>query len=86
VVDRARILLDGRTLDVNELRDAVLHRVRSLSRITRPKEARHDMPEPLDRALGLTGEVCIVDGRGTDSVMARTDQWLSGKRPRVDPS
>src|SRR5919106_68057 len=80
-----RSLLDGKTLDVNELRDALLRRVRSLSRITRPKEARHDMPEPLYRALGLTGQVCIVEGRGTDSVMARTDQWLGGERPDTDP-
>src|SRR5918996_5197230 len=78
-----RSLLDGKTLDVNELRDALLRRVRSLSRITRPKEARHDMPEPLYRALGLTGQVCIVAGRGTDSVMARTDRWLKTKPRRV---
>jgi hypothetical protein len=81
----ARSLLDGRTLDVNELRDAVLRRVRSLGRITRPKEASHDMPETLFRALGLTGAVCIVEGRGTDSVLARTDQWLTHERPRTDP-
>src|SRR5919106_847755 len=82
----ARSLLDGKTLDVNELRDALLRRVRSLSRITRPKEARHDMPEPLYRALGLTGQVCIVEGRGTDSVTARTDQWLKARPPRINPT
>src|ERR671919_381600 len=82
----ARSLLDGKTLDVNELRDALLRRVRSLSRITRPKEARHDMPEPLYRALGLTGKVCIVEGRGTDSVMARTDQWLKTRPPTANPT
>jgi hypothetical protein len=31
-----RVLLDGRTRDVNDLRDAVLRRVRALSRIKRP--------------------------------------------------
>src|SRR5918996_3657428 len=82
----ARSLLDGKTLDVNELRDALLRRVRPLSRITRPKEARHDMPEPLYRALGLTGKVCIVEGRGTDSVMARTDQWLKTRPPTANPT
>jgi len=70
-----RALLDGRTLDVNELRDSLLKRTRSLSRITRPKQARHDMPEPLYRALGLAGAACIVAGRGTNSIMTRTDQW-----------
>src|ERR671919_1299141 len=81
-----RSLLDGKTLDVNELRDALLRRVRSLSRITRPKEARHDLPEPLYRALGLTGQVCIVEGRGTDSVMARTDLWLKTRPPTANPT
>jgi Winged helix DNA-binding domain len=78
-----RSLLDGRRLDVNELRDALLRRVRSLSRIRRPREARHDMPEPLYRALGLTGVACIVEGRGTDAVLARTDQWLSTQSRRL---
>jgi hypothetical protein len=82
----AHSLLDGRTLDVNELRDAVLRRVRSLSRVKRPKEARHDMPEPLYRALGLTGEVCIVEGRGTDSLMAQTDRWLKTKPRPAEPT
>ncbi|HZB04653.1 MAG TPA: winged helix DNA-binding domain-containing protein [Actinomycetota bacterium] len=80
-----RSLLDGRRLDVNELRDALLRRVRSLSRIKRPREARHDMPEPLYRALGLTGGACIVEGRGTDAVLARTDQWLSAQSSRLAP-
>jgi hypothetical protein len=72
-----RSLLDGRRLGVNDVRDALLRRVRSLSRIKRPREARHDMPEPLYRALGLTGVACIVENRGTDAVLARTDQWLA---------
>jgi hypothetical protein len=80
----ARELLDERTMDVNELRDTLLGRVRSLSRITRPREARHDMPEDLYRALGVAGVVCIVEGRGTDSVLARVDQWLSRNEPGQD--
>jgi hypothetical protein len=80
-----RTLLDGRTRDVNELRDALLRSVRSLSRITRPKEARHDMPEPLYRAIGLAGAACIVEGRGTDAVLARLDQWLGPEPPASDP-
>jgi hypothetical protein len=51
--------------------------MRSLSRIERPAFARADMPEPLFRALGTTGAVCIVAGRGTNSEVALTDQWLS---------
>jgi Winged helix DNA-binding domain len=82
----ARDLLDGRTRDVNQLRDSVLGRVRSLSRIKRPKEARHDMPEPLYRSIGLTGAACIVEGRGTNAVLARTDQWLDAKSDAPDVS
>jgi hypothetical protein len=78
-----RSLLDGRRMGVNELRDALLRRVRSLSRIKRPREARHDMPEPLYRAVGLTGVACIVEARGTDAVLARTDQWLSTQARRL---
>lgn len=81
----ARVLLDRRARDVNELRDAVLGRVRLLSAVRRPKVARHDMPEPLYRAIGLSGAVCIVEGRGTDATLARTDQWLAEVPPRVDP-
>jgi hypothetical protein len=80
-----RALLDGRTRDVNELRDALLRSARSLSRIKRPKEARHDMPEPLYRAIGLAGAACIVGGRGADAVLARLDQWLEKEAPRPDP-
>lgn len=79
----ARALLDGRTRDVNELRNMLLKRVRSLGKIERPKEARHDMPEPLYRAIGLAGGVCIVEARGTDSVMARIDQWLGSETGEV---
>jgi hypothetical protein len=80
-----RTLLDGRTLDVNEVRDALLGKVRSLSRIERPNEARHDMPEPLYRAIGLACAACIVEGRGTDSVLARPDQWLRADLQESNP-
>jgi hypothetical protein len=81
-----RALLDGRTRDVNELRDTLLRRVRSLARIERPIEARHDMPEPLYRTIGLAGAACIVAGRGTDTELARTDQWLLKEPSRPDVS
>jgi hypothetical protein len=76
LVDAAKKVLDGKSMDVNELRDRLYARVRSLHKIERPDSARDDMPEPLFRALGTTGTVCIVAGRGTDAVIARTDQWL----------
>jgi hypothetical protein len=69
---------------VNERRDDLLAKVRSLSRIDRPKEARHDMPEPLYRAIGLAGAACIVEGRGQDSVLASVDQWLGKEPPTSD--
>ena len=81
----AEVLLDGRTLNVNDLRDGIHARVRSLSKIKRPESARSDMPEPLFRAVGTAGAVCIVAGRGTDATMARADQWLGAARSRADP-
>jgi len=84
MVHAARELLDGRTLNVNDLRDRIYARVPSLSTVTRPAFTRADMPEPLDRAVGAVGAVCIVAGRGTDSVLARTDQWLRSAPPLPD--
>ena len=84
LVDAAKKLLDGRTMDVNELRDRLYARVRSLHNIERPDSARDDMPEPLFRAIGTKAAVCIVSGRGTDSVMARIDQWLKPLPKPVD--
>ena len=85
LVDAAKKLLDGKSMDVNELRDRLYARLRSLHKIKRPESARDDMPEPLFRAIGTTGAVCIVSGRGTDSVMARTDQWLKRLPAPMDP-
>jgi Winged helix DNA-binding domain len=85
MVSVARTLLDGRTMNVNELRDAIYRRVRSLAGVKRPSGARADMPEPLFRAIGTAGAVCIVAGRGTDAEVARTDQWLKRKPPSPDP-
>jgi hypothetical protein len=85
LVRAADKLLGDKSMDVNELRDRLYARVRSLHKIDRPDSARDDMPEPLFRALGTMGAVCIVSGRGTDSVIARTDQWLKrGPEPK-DP-
>ena len=86
LVHAADKLLDGKSMDVNELRDRLYARVRSLHKIERPESARDDMPEPLFRALGTIGAVCIVSGRGTDSVMTRTDQWLKTVPEPMDPS
>ena len=85
LVGAAEKMLDGKSLDVNELRDRLYARVRSLHRIERPESARDDMPEPLFRAIGTMGTVCIVSGRGTDSVIARTDQWLKRDAAPMDP-
>jgi hypothetical protein len=82
----ARVLLDGRTLNVNALREGIYRRVRSLSKVTRPSFARDDMPEPLFRAVGTSGAACIVAGRGTDTELARTDQWLGTAPPLPDPA
>ncbi|HEX6261981.1 MAG TPA: winged helix DNA-binding domain-containing protein [Actinomycetota bacterium] len=79
----ARDLLDGRTMNVNELRDLVRERVPALAKVRKPEFARDPMPEPMFRALGTAGAVCIVSGRGTDSEMGRTDQWL-GSSPVPD--
>lgn len=85
LVDAAKKLLDGKTMDVNELRDRLYARLRSLHKIERPESARDDMPEPLFRAIGTMGAVCIVSGRGTDSVIARTDQWLKRVPAPMEP-
>jgi hypothetical protein len=82
----AEAILDGRTMNVNELRDRIYARVRPLSRIRRPAFTRADMPEPLFRAVGTTGAVCIVSGRGTNSELARTDQWLTPLPTDSDPA
>jgi hypothetical protein len=76
MVDAARNLLDGRTLNVNDLRDRIYAAVPSLATVKRPAGAHADMPEPLFRAVGTAGVACIVAGRGTDAELARTDQWL----------
>jgi Winged helix DNA-binding domain len=85
LVDAAKKVLDGKSMDVNELRDRLYVRVRTLHKIERPDSARDDMPEPLFRALGTTGTVCIVEGKGTDSVIARIDQWLKRVTEPMEP-
>lgn len=76
VVAAGREVLDGRTMNVNELRDAIYARIPALSTVERPAGAHADMPEPLFRALGTQGTACIVAGQGTDAELARLDQWL----------
>jgi hypothetical protein len=76
MVGAAEKVLDGRTLNVNDLRDRIYAGVPSLSTVKRPAGAHADMPEPLFRAVGTVGLACIVAGRGTDAELARTDQWL----------
>ena len=82
----AESILDRRTMNVNELRDRIYAGVRPLARITRPAFSRADMPEPLFRAVGTTGAICIVSGRGTNSELARTDQWLTPLPTDSDPA
>ncbi|HEU5113640.1 MAG TPA: winged helix DNA-binding domain-containing protein [Acidimicrobiia bacterium] len=84
LVDAAKNVLDGTSMDVNDLRDRLYTRIRSLHKIERPDSARDDMPEPLFRALGLKGTVCIVEGKGTNSVLALTDQWLKPTPGPID--
>jgi len=76
MVDATGKLLDGRTLNVNDLRDRIYASVSSLSTVKRPAGAHADMPEPLFRAVSTVGVACIVTGRDTDAELARTDQWL----------
>jgi DNA glycosylase AlkZ-like len=86
MADAAKTLLDGTTMNVNDLRVRIYRRVRSLARVKRPAFTRDPMPEPLFRAVGTAGAACIVAGRGTDAELARTDQWLKTMPPRPDPS
>lgn len=78
-------VLDGQAMDVNDLRDRVYAGVEALSRVKRPDFTHADMPEPLFRALGTCGAVCIVAGRGTNAELARTDQWLPAFPDVPDP-
>jgi hypothetical protein len=86
MVSAANALLDGRTMNVNDLRDAIYAQVPSLSMVERPAFARDDMPEPLFRAVGTAGTACIVAGRGTDAELARVDQWLASRPATPDPA
>lgn len=81
--------LDGRPLLIDELRTQIARRVPALKDVSRPSGAHADLPEPLLRALGLLGLVCIAAEPGsdprlarTDATLARTDRWLG--RPLRD--
>jgi Winged helix DNA-binding domain len=75
--EAAREVLDGRQLPVDDLRHAIAEHMPEIRGLARPSGAHADLPEPLFRATGLLGVVCIVDARQmTDAIVARTDQWL----------
>lgn len=83
----AMAALDGQPLAIDELRNQLAQRVPALARLPRPGGAHADLPEPLIRALGLLGLVCIAAEPGSDPRLARTDatvtrvdRWL-GKPP-----
>ena len=81
--EAARQVLDGRQLPVEELRQEIAARMPELRGLTPPSGAHADLPEPLFRATGLMGVVCITDTRQmTDALLARTDQWL-GEQPEA---
>ena len=75
--------LDERPLPIDELRSQIARRVPELARLSPPSGAHTHLPEPLIRALGLLGVVCIAAEPGsdprlapTDAAVARVDQWL----------
>jgi hypothetical protein len=83
--------LDGQPLLIDELRTQIARRVPALAGLSRPGGAHADMPEPLVRALGLLGLVCIAAEPGsdprlarTDAKVVRTDQWLGRPLPDGD--
>lgn len=70
-------VLDGRELPVENLRQEIARRMPQIRGLARPSGAHADLPEPLFRATGQLGGVCIADTRRmTDAIVARTDQWL----------
>jgi hypothetical protein len=82
--EAAREVLDGRQLPVEDFRQELARRMPEIRGLSRPSGAHADLPEPLFRATGLLGVVCIADVRRmTDALLARTDQWL-GAPPATD--
>jgi Winged helix DNA-binding domain len=83
--------LDQQVLPIEELRGQIARRVPALARLSRPSGAHADLPEPLVRALGLLGLVCVAAEPGsdprvarTDARVARTDRWLGRPLPGGD--
>jgi Winged helix DNA-binding domain len=83
--------LDSRQLPIDDLRGQIARRVPDLARLSRPGGAHADLPEPLLRAIGLLGLVCIAAEPGsdprlsrTDANVARTDRWLGTRPPAGD--
>jgi Winged helix DNA-binding domain len=78
-------VLDGRELAVEDLRQEIAKRMPEIRGLQRPSGAHADLPEPLFRAIGQQGVVCIADTRTmTDAILARTDQWLGEPPPPPD--
>ena len=83
--------LDRQALPIEDLRGQLAQRVPALARLSRPSGAHADLPEPLVRALGLLGLVCIAAQPGsdprvarTDANVTRTDRWLGRPPPGGD--
>lgn len=83
--EAAREALDGQQLPVDDLRREIAKRMPEIRGLVRPSGAHTDLPEPLFRAIGQLGVVCIADIRKvTDAVVVRTDQWLGEPLPSKD--
>jgi hypothetical protein len=81
----AHEVLDGRRLPVDDLRQEIAKRMPQIRGLARPAGAHADLPEPLFRATGQLGVVCIADTRKmTDAIVARTDQWLGEPLASLD--
>jgi hypothetical protein len=79
----AAAALDERPLPIDELRSQIGRRVPELARLSPPSGAHTHLPEPLIRALGLLGVVCIAAEPAsnprlapTGAAVARVDHWL----------
>jgi len=83
--ETAANVLAGRQLPVDDLRNEIAERMPQIRGLSRPSGAHADLPEPLFRALGQRGAVCIADSRRmTDAVLARTDEWLGEPLASLD--
>ena len=86
LVGAANKQLDGKSMDVNELRDRLYAGFESSQNQTAGSPPGTTCPEPLFRALGTMETVCIVSRSGHRLGMARTDQWLKRRPTPMDPA